>query len=248
MRKILIVLFIFLLSVGVWQAWHRLSPKPSEKQSIEEISYYTCPMHPQIHKDGPGNCPICGMTLVPVYKHSHTETEIQNSNAASTISISAEKQQLIGLTTAIVSKKKISAHLLSPNAFDTVLSVAQSEYVEILKNAPDLKKAARKRLKILGMSESAISELENPKKNKNPSASANASEGLVIPQSAIVNTGTERFVFVITNGQNFEKRIIKIGGESEAEVIVTEGVSEGEIVATNALFLIDSESELKKGL
>jgi Cu+-exporting ATPase len=27
---------------------------------------YTCPMHPQIRQLGPGNCPICGMTLEPV--------------------------------------------------------------------------------------------------------------------------------------------------------------------------------------
>ena len=27
---------------------------------------YTCPMHPQIRQTGPGNCPICGMTLEPV--------------------------------------------------------------------------------------------------------------------------------------------------------------------------------------
>ncbi len=26
---------------------------------------YTCPMHPQIVRDGPGNCPICGMALEP---------------------------------------------------------------------------------------------------------------------------------------------------------------------------------------
>jgi len=26
---------------------------------------YTCPMHPQVRQAGPGNCPICGMTLVP---------------------------------------------------------------------------------------------------------------------------------------------------------------------------------------
>ncbi|MBK0379232.1 efflux RND transporter periplasmic adaptor subunit [Mucilaginibacter segetis] len=26
--------------------------------------YYTCSMHPQVHEDKPGNCPICGMTLV----------------------------------------------------------------------------------------------------------------------------------------------------------------------------------------
>jgi Cu+-exporting ATPase len=27
---------------------------------------YTCPMHTQIRQQGPGNCPICGMTLEPV--------------------------------------------------------------------------------------------------------------------------------------------------------------------------------------
>jgi Cu+-exporting ATPase len=27
---------------------------------------YTCPMHPQIRLKGPGNCPICGMTLEPL--------------------------------------------------------------------------------------------------------------------------------------------------------------------------------------
>ncbi len=27
---------------------------------------YTCPMHPQIRQDHPGNCPICGMTLEPL--------------------------------------------------------------------------------------------------------------------------------------------------------------------------------------
>ncbi|WP_081469550.1 heavy metal translocating P-type ATPase [Sphingomonas sp. PAMC 26617] len=26
---------------------------------------WTCPMHPQIHRDGPGTCPICGMALEP---------------------------------------------------------------------------------------------------------------------------------------------------------------------------------------
>lgn len=29
---------------------------------------YTCPMHPQIIQDGPGKCPLCGMTLVPLTK------------------------------------------------------------------------------------------------------------------------------------------------------------------------------------
>lgn len=31
---------------------------------LQEKKVYTCPMHPQIIKDQPGQCPICGMTLV----------------------------------------------------------------------------------------------------------------------------------------------------------------------------------------
>ena len=27
---------------------------------------YTCPMHPEVHKEGPGGCPTCGMALEPV--------------------------------------------------------------------------------------------------------------------------------------------------------------------------------------
>jgi Cu+-exporting ATPase len=27
---------------------------------------YTCPMHPEVRQDHPGNCPKCGMTLEPL--------------------------------------------------------------------------------------------------------------------------------------------------------------------------------------
>ncbi len=28
-------------------------------------SVYTCPMHPKVRSKEPGQCPICGMALVP---------------------------------------------------------------------------------------------------------------------------------------------------------------------------------------
>ncbi|GAB4560641.1 MAG: heavy metal translocating P-type ATPase [Rhizobacter sp.] len=33
---------------------------------VEAGTVYTCPMHPEIRQDHPGNCPKCGMTLEPV--------------------------------------------------------------------------------------------------------------------------------------------------------------------------------------
>jgi len=35
-------------------------------QAAGQKQLYTCPMHPQIVKDKPGDCPICGMKLVPI--------------------------------------------------------------------------------------------------------------------------------------------------------------------------------------
>ncbi|HEX9934995.1 MAG TPA: heavy metal-binding domain-containing protein, partial [bacterium] len=37
-------------------------------EGAEGKQLYTCPMHPQIIKDRPGDCPICGMKLVPLKK------------------------------------------------------------------------------------------------------------------------------------------------------------------------------------
>jgi len=38
--------------------------KEAKQQAAITDSIYTCSMHPQIHEDHPGNCPICGMQLI----------------------------------------------------------------------------------------------------------------------------------------------------------------------------------------
>jgi Heavy metal binding domain len=50
----------------------------------EKRQKYTCPMHPDVVTDRPGNCPKCGMKLVPLKetKHSTLNAQHSTSNAA----------------------------------------------------------------------------------------------------------------------------------------------------------------------
>jgi Cu+-exporting ATPase len=44
--------------------------EPEQAKQVEggaESNVYTCPMHPEVLKEGPGSCPICGMALEPRY-------------------------------------------------------------------------------------------------------------------------------------------------------------------------------------
>ena len=41
-------------------------PASDEKGKPAEGTIYTCPMHPEVRKDGPGSCPKCGMALEPL--------------------------------------------------------------------------------------------------------------------------------------------------------------------------------------
>ncbi|HWK05104.1 MAG TPA: efflux RND transporter periplasmic adaptor subunit [Puia sp.] len=76
MKKISVYIIIVFVSVGLLPVAcknHPATPHPAV-QAAEEI--YTCPMHPQVIEHHPGNCPICGMTLV---KKEFTAAEAKNA-------------------------------------------------------------------------------------------------------------------------------------------------------------------------
>jgi len=45
---------------------HPAAPAPAPVAQGKPGTVYTCPMHPEIRQDHPGNCPKCGMSLEPV--------------------------------------------------------------------------------------------------------------------------------------------------------------------------------------
>ncbi len=95
------------------------------------IDYYTCTMHPSVHANEPGKCPICSMDLVPVMKRgdarkpsadqagkAESKQEMANmpgmqgmappkagsSGESNEFSVPVERQQQIGVTYAPVAR------------------------------------------------------------------------------------------------------------------------------------------------
>lgn len=136
---------------------HLLRKTPQEAPG-PAIAYYTCSMHPQIRQDGPGNCPICHMPLVAVYAHQHK---------SDSISIDGARQQISGIRVEAVRVGPIvrTVRATGKAAIDVELASAVREFIALGKDDPALYRTAVTRLKLLGMGEEEIRELE-----KNPSA------------------------------------------------------------------------------
>ena len=68
---------------------------------------------------------------------------------------------------------------------------------------------------------------------------------LVVPQSAVLNSGDRQVVFLDRGNGVFEPRDVKIGVQSGDRIEILSGLKPGERIVTSGNFLIDSESQLK---
>ncbi len=68
---------------------------------------------------------------------------------------------------------------------------------------------------------------------------------LVIPASAVLQTGTRAVAFVDHGNGSLEPRTIEIGPQLDDSVVVLSGLKAGEKVVSSANFLVDSEAQLQ---
>jgi Cu(I)/Ag(I) efflux system membrane fusion protein len=93
--------------------------------------------------------------------------------------------------------------------------------------------------------------LPNPQGRLKPQMFANVEirislgQKLVIPESAVIDTGTSQIVYVDKGEGAFEPREVELGLRADGAVEVLRGIKAGEKVASSANFLIDSEAQLK---
>lgn len=76
--------------------------KEHNHKQEDNIKYWTCSMHPQIKADKPGDCPICGMDLIPVKTNGGAEGLTDRQ-----ISLSPLAVKLASVETEMVTRKQV---------------------------------------------------------------------------------------------------------------------------------------------
>ena len=75
-----------------------------------------------------------------------------------------------------------------------------------------------------------------------------ASESIVVPRSAVLDTGTRKIVYVAHPNGVFEAREVAVGAPSDDLFPVTSGLARGDKVVLSGNFLIDSQAHLSSGM
>lgn len=110
------VLLLGALGAGfVAGSWHHQDETVNaEGLRIRKILYYVDPMHPAYKSAHPGTAPDCGMQLEPVYDDGERPPTAKSSAlgmVAGAVSITPEKQQLIGVRVGTVEKASATERL-----------------------------------------------------------------------------------------------------------------------------------------
>jgi Cu(I)/Ag(I) efflux system membrane fusion protein len=75
----------------------------------------------------------------------------------------------------------------------------------------------------------------------------NLGKHLAIPETALIDTGTRKVVYLDLGNGRYKIQQIKIGFEADGYVQVLSGLKEGDMVVTDGNFMLDSQSTLTGG-
>jgi Cu(I)/Ag(I) efflux system membrane fusion protein len=75
----------------------------------------------------------------------------------------------------------------------------------------------------------------------------NLGKHLAIPETALIDTGTRKVVYLDLGNGKYKIQQVKTGFEADGVIQVVEGLKEGDMVVTDGNFLLDSQSTLTGG-
>lgn len=236
---------------------------------IEKNSYWTCPMHPHIHSEKSGECPICHMQLVKV-KSSPKNIELtQQSTTRSEVQTTMDQLKLLGIQKQRVEKMSLFVHIPISGRMISSNSVAFQIYESDLRYikaglrfkgttaiTPDqeINGTIISVDNIVDSSSRTIRVVGNVQKSSYNTAAETSFRGeielelkdrLAIPESSVLHTGDGDLVYLIDENLKFKAKKIVLGLKSDSFYEVLSGLSQNDTISSGPNFLIDSEAKIR---
>jgi hypothetical protein len=261
-----IVVIVALALSGLWIAKKSfIKQKPKQAMAFTALkgtNYWTCVMHPQIHSDHAGECPICHMKLVQLKAQ---EMQAQQSSRAK-LQVSHESLSLIGVQKQSVERMNLNASIPISGRLLSSSSVAFQIYESDLKYVKPglLFKGTSTEDEISGII-SAVDSIVDPtsrtvrtvgsiRKGPKGLIAETTFSGVVeitlkdrvsIPESSVLHTGTGDIVYVFEDGNRLRPQPVKLGLKTEGYFEFLSGLEAGQFISSGPNFLIDSEAKIR---
>ena len=274
-KKKWIAVLSVLLTLAVIFTTRVLNKNRSNQQTETQVSNneeskpsWTCPMHPQIHSEHPGECPICHMKLVQA-KGTNETKDSEQSEIRSPIQTNASQLGLVGIQKTEVEQMTLKVKIPVSGRFLSSSSVAFQIYESDLRYLkPGLTFKGFSSFypdeEVTGIVSSVDSVVDPTSRTVRVVGSIkNAPRGILsetgfrgdiefelkdrvaIPESSVLHTGSGDLVYVFTKGNELSPRKVALGLKSETFYDVLDGIQHGEIISSGPNFLIDSESKIR---
>jgi multidrug efflux pump subunit AcrA (membrane-fusion protein) len=249
----------------------RAEPQAAPRAAASPAAKFFCPMHPSYTATNPGQCPICGMNLVPAPDQSDRQpTRVGRAS----VSVTPEVRRMLGVRTDVIRKAHLYRQIrtlgrVTAAGRGRVPSVATEVYET---DMPSLSLGMPAQLMISYLPSKAwrahVTDISSTIDDKTRSLAlrleaedpdnllrsgmvaevilkSDLGLGLMVPDTAVIFSGSRRFVFVESADGQFDPRELRLGPDVGYGFQVLNGAAEGERVVTSANFLIDSESSLR---
>lgn len=274
MKKSTWITIITILAAASYWSSKLLVQKTDSKSKasitqVDGMTYWTCPMHPQIHSDKSGECPICHMKLIQVKAQGSHAAHADAQENRAMVSASPYQMQLLGVQRVTVEKMDLTAHipisgrLISPStvAFQVYESDIRyvkpgltfrgestyspgTEIIGTISSVDSIVDATSRTVRVVGQIK------KGPKGLISETTFSGEIEVVLkavtaIPESSVLHTGTADIAYLIQSDGTLISKNVRLGQKTESYYEVVEGLNPGQFISSGPNFLIDSEAKIR---